>query len=267
MLKKFLCLIGFSLLSVSVFAIKIDNPSFKLKLSAGEVSSGTVTVENPKQEEVFVKVYLEDFIYVPPFDGSKEFSAPGTTKFSLSKRIVFSPHEFTLGPYAQQKVNFTVNADKAQKIVQCSVLFFETTLGSSSNEQGEKIDVVGRIGSLIFVEKEDNKRQGVFKDIKGLPYKLKGTFVNSGETFLNVKGTFYVMDREGMVEDRGEVNELYLLPVDEAETVIELSKQLAPSKEYTAIVTFDLGEEEPLVKEVDFYFSTAGEVKILAVRD
>ncbi|UCD16048.1 MAG: hypothetical protein JSV34_03065 [Candidatus Omnitrophota bacterium] len=250
---------------VSAFALQVNKSSIKAQMPANQTYHGTIEVENPSEAETAVRVYLADFVYLAPFNGEKEFYPPDSTKFSLSKNIKFSPQEFTIPPFSNQVVNFTISSDQEFEHVKCGVIFFETSLGAAYQD-GKLIDVVGRIGTLIFVASPSNTKKASFKNIKGGEYKLKGVLKNIGETFLHASGTFFVMDNEGMVEDRDEIRESYLLPQDEVQISIELSKTLSADN-YIMIITYDLEDGDVSVKEIDFSLSSSGEVNILEVRD
>lgn len=254
------------LLPVSAFALRIDNPKVSVELSPGQNYGGSVIVTNPSQDAADVKVYLEDFVYVEPFDGEKRFYAPGTSEFSLVNWIKFSPQEFSIKPYSRQKVNFSIRSDIEFSFVHCGVLFFETSIGTTY-EAGEAINVLGRIGSLIFVEPKKGKlKQGGLKGLEGGFYGLSGNFTNSGNSFLHVKGVFYVMDEEGMIYDRGPLQELYLLPGDATKMAIGLAKDLSVGA-YTMVVTFDMEDDDALIKEIDFSLDSSGKVSVLETRD
>ena len=166
MFKKIIFLFLLFLLPFSSFALRIDNPKIKLQLSPKDNYSGAIIVENPSSDEVSVKAYLEDFIYVAPFDGAKEFYAPGTTSLSLSGWISFSPQEFILQPFSSRRVNFSISPTSSFNSVHCGVLFFETAIGITY-EDGKAINVLGRIGSLFFVEPKDKRKQATFTNIQG----------------------------------------------------------------------------------------------------
>ena len=108
--------------------------------------------------------------------------------------------------------------------------------------------------------------QGEFDKISGIRGGLAGEFKNLGNTFLHIQGTFYVMDSEGMIKDRGKIRELYCLPQDKTKVTIDLSKDLSPGN-YTAIITFDMEDYDVLVKEVDFSLKVSREVNVLEIRD
>lgn len=265
MRRKIFLLFLIFLLPFSSFALRIDNPKIKLRLSWDEKYSGAIIVDNPSENEVSVKAYLEDFIYIAPFDGAKEFYAPGTTDASLSNWVSFSPQEFVLKPFSRRRVNFSVTPTSSFDSVHCGVLFFETFIGTTY-KNGEAIKVLGRVGSLLFVEPENRKKQATFTDIEGKTYSLTGNFTNSGNSFIHAQGTSYTIDNQGIVKDRNALEELYLLPNDSAGLQIALSDELAPGA-YTMVITFDLEEDDSLTKEIDFSLSHSGEITVLDERN
>lgn len=254
------------LLPFSAFTLTIDNPKIDIQLDKGKSYSGTITVDNNSDRDARIKVYAEDFIYVEPFDGSKEFLPLGTTTFSLSRWLTVSETEFILKPYEHKAVSFILQPQEQIEKVHCGVIFFETSIGKALNDKGENIDILGRVGSLVFVEPQSLKKAGEFSAVTIDSKSFKGTFTNNGNTFLHVVGTYYIVDSSEMVKDRGKIQELYLLPQDKTKVTIKPPEKISEGK-YTMIITFDLEGGEAAVKEIDFSVSPAGELKILAVRD
>ena len=252
-------------LPLAAFALRIDNPRVRIPVTSGKSYSGAIVVDNPTKEDVVVKVYLEDFIYVDPFNGDKKFMARGTTPRTISDFITFSPAGFTLSPFNSQTVNFSITLDKKINETHCGVLFFETSIGTSMDE-GKAIDVMGRLGSLIFLDPEDAKKTAAFTLSGGGDYALSGTLANTGNAFFSALGTFYVMDDKGMVADRGQTEGLYLMPGDKHAVAVKFSKSLPPGK-YTAVISFDLEGGDLFTKEVDFSLTSGGGVQVGESRD
>lgn len=264
--KVLFCLSVLLLLPFSAFGLSINHTKFNISLDAQEKYSESIVVNNHSKEEVSVKVYLEDFSYVFPYDGKKEFYSLGSTKYSLQNWVNFSPQEFIIPPGSFQRVTFTIVSDKNFTQTHCGAIFFENAVGNVSDNTGKKIVVHQRLGCLLFVEPKTAEKKVSFKDIKGLSYSLSGEFSNIGNTFLHANGTFYIMDNEGLVKDRGSVRDLYLLPEDKAALEIGFSKDLAMGK-YTLVVTFDLEKGDVAVKEIDFSLNESGIVDIIETRD
>jgi len=263
--KIFILSLLLFLVPAAAFALRIDNPKVRIKVTTGQNYTGLITVENPTKDQVGVKVYLEDFIYVEPFDGDKKFMPRGTTPRTIADCITFSPENFTLEPFGSKTVNFTISPAKPFKETLCGVLFFETAMGSSM-EEGKAIDVLGRLGSLIFVDPADGKKSAVFSSPEGGNRAISGTISNSGNLFLSAMGTFYVMDSSGNVLDRGQTAEAYLMPGDKRPLEIKFSPKLSEGS-YTAVVTFDMQDNDMFTKEIDFSLSSTGEVKVAGSRD
>jgi len=258
--------VGALLLPCIAFALRIDNPKIDVQLNKDESYSGQIVVENNSTEEIRIKAYAEDFLYKEPFDGEKQFLPKGTTPLSLAAWLTLSPLEFTLAPYGRQTVNFVLRPQENVEIVHCGIIFFETGLGRTVNEQGEGIDVLGRVGSLIFIEPTKQEKKGEFSQIKENARSLEGIFKNTGNTFLHVQGIYYIIDSTDKVSTRGKTNELYLLPQNQAKVDISPTDAL-PAGNYTVVLTLDLEGGKALVKEIDFSVSSTGAYKIITVRD
>ncbi|MCF7870130.1 MAG: hypothetical protein K9L69_00885 [Candidatus Omnitrophica bacterium] len=247
-----------------LYAIRIDKGKFVTQLSQSENYRGEITVRNDSQLKTEVTVYLEDFEYTAPYEGAKEFYSPGTKNNSIAGWINFSPQKFILPAYGSKQVGFIVKPDEKVSATHCGVLFFETPLGSV--ESGAGISLVGRVGSLLFINPKRAQREVTFSEITGNYYKITGQLANSGNTFLGPKTTYYIMDSGGMVKDRGQLDQLYLLPEDKTWLEIIIPKKLSFGR-YTTVLTFDLGKGDVLVKEIDFLVNGSGEIEILEVRD
>lgn len=260
-----LCALALSLPSFA-FALKIDNPKISVALSKGQSYSGSIVVENNSDKETRIRVYAEDFLYIAPFDGSKEFFPLGTTRFSFSSSLTMPSNEFILAPYDHQTVNFILRPQEDFDRVRCGVIFFETALGKTTGQQGEGIDILGRVGSLVFIEPKGKQKKGEFADIRVSDKSLEGIFTNKGNTFLRVQGTYYTIDSHEMVKERGQTPEFYLLPDDQTKITIVPSAAL-PAGNYTMVITFDMEGGEAVVKEINFSVSATGTLEVLAVSD
>ncbi|MCQ9208196.1 MAG: DUF916 domain-containing protein [Omnitrophica bacterium] len=263
----FFCL----LLSLSAnafsFNLSIDVPKVKLKVKAGEIIRGSLTVRNPSEDEIKVKVYAEDFSYIAPYNGAKKFFPPGSTEFSLAHWITFSPQEIILPAFGKKKVNYAIKVPAEVSGGYYAVLFFETSLGAiTSPEEGANILILGRVGSLFFLEAEDSLKKAKIEKIATEGNTVKGDFLNRGNLIIISKGSFYVMDDQGMIFDRGKINDIYISPGDKAPFSLTLADDISPGS-YTLITSFDLEEGDLLVREIDFSKDATGELKILQVRE
>ena len=260
---SFFLLIGISLLTPrAVFSqLMIDKAKVSLTIQSEETIKGEIGVHNFSSHNVEVKVYPQDFLYLPPFDGRKRFLPPGSTKYSCAGWISFFPQQFQLPPRGKKKVVYTIRVPRQVSGGYYGVLFFET--GSSKIEEKKvNLQIVQRVGCLFFLETKDKIKQGEVKDISIEGDNLKGKFLNQGNTILLGKGVFYIMSEEGVVIERGKIDNFYLPPQKETPFVVNLKE--VPQGNYIVVFTFDLQKGDVLVKEINFLKDKQGNVTILS---
>jgi len=263
----FLGLAAFLLLSpFESWALKIDRPIITADLGRSQTYSDSVTITNPTSEAASVLVYLEDFLYVYPYDGAKEFMAPGLTPRSISAWLKFSPQQFTVEPFAQKTVNVVVQPAEDFDTVHCGVLFFETSMGTQIDETGKNVKLLGRLGALIYINPKTKTKKVEIKKIGGDFRKIKMTIADTGNMALAITGTYYFLSSQGVVGGRGTLPELYFLPGNEKEIEVELPKALKAGQ-YTFFVNCDLQSGDVMAKEIDFTVAESGMVTIKEIRD
>ena len=260
-MKKFL--VTFTLgLSVFLFAeyaiaatIRISAPKIQLELAPGESYSGEIVAENPTEEDNKVKIYMEDWAYIPGGAGEKKFSPGGTTPLSSAKWITFSPVQDVIKPFGRTTVHYTVNVPADAKGAYYSVLFFETVLGATTDEEGVNVLVAGRIGALFFIEikgtadRKGELRSVVIKTPEGnKPMEIATTFQNTGNTDITLGGNFLIMDPQGKVQGRGDLNKIYTFPADTGTGTTQWVGRL-PRGQYQVLLTYNLGKGKSLVEE------------------
>lgn len=242
-------------LNVEAATIRISAPKVQLKLAPGENYTGEMTAENPTEEEVKVKIYLEDWVYAPGGTGQKNFTPMGTTPLSAAKWIAFSPAEETIKPFGRTVVRYTIQVPQDAKGARYAVLFFETALGTAKDEEGVNVLVAGRIGSLFYVEIKDSaERKGEIKAVEikapegNKPMGIVTAFHNTGTTDITLAGNFLIMDKAGKVLGRGEMEKIYTFPDTTESGKTEWIGRL-PKGDYQVLLTYDLGEGKSLVEE------------------
>lgn len=270
MRKIILCLIGFLLISTDAFSLNLRTNTRKveLKVDEGQTYRGTITIENPTEGEIKVRVYVEDFSYIAPYDGAKKFLAPGSDRRSSAKWITFFPQEFVLSAFEKKKVNYAVNVPSEISGGYYAVLFFESAMGEipDPNTEGANILILGRLGTLFLIETQDSIKKAGIARIKVQDRTVKGEFLNQGNVVLASKGNFYVMDDKGNVFDRGKIKDIYISPGDSAPFSLSLAGEV-PAGKYILVTTFDLSGGDILVKEIDFSIEEQGNMQVLRVRD
>lgn len=244
--------------------ILIEQGKVKLSVNPGEAISGVLMVHNTSGgETIHIKVYWEDFEYISPFDGKKKFMPRGTSKYSCSQWLSFSPQEFTMGPKSRREINYSVKVPGDAGGGYYGVMFFESKVGEPEGDIGIKI--VARVGSLFFIETKNSKKDVTLEDFNHSENGIQANFVNKGNIFLIPKGVFYIIDSEGHAVRRGELDKFYMPPGSKVSFAIPIPDELNTGK-YTIVLTFDLGDGNSIVREVDFEKDRSNEVAIKDVR-
>lgn len=244
--------------------ILIEEGKVKLDVNATESISKSLNIYNTSKESIPVKVYWQDFQYVPPFDGTKNFSPAGSDAHSVSKWITFSPAEFVLPPNSRKELRYSIKVPEGVKGGYYGVLFFEK--GVVDRESITGVNLITRVGCLFFLETKDKSKQSEISEMSIANKELHGNFLNKGDVIQIPQGIFYIMDKEGIVIDRGELQKFYLPPAKSAKFSVPLPKDLTEGS-YTTVITFDLDEGDSVVKEVDFQNDPVSGIKILEQRN
>lgn len=256
----------------------LDKSKIRISVVPGQKKYGTITVENPTPEERSMRLYLEDWRYTGSGDGSKEFLPAGTLPQSCASWISFSPAEITIPAFGRQQISYAVSAPADVAGGYYAVLFFETTLGKLSPTQsgttgGMSLNI--RIASLFYVEAEgtikrtanlDNLVLEKNKTSSGLD--IQADFLNTGNVDITASGTFHIMDDEGVIYARGELNNIYTFPQEKVK-LIGSWKEKIPAGKYDLVLTLDLGKAleesgmnkgQSLIKEAKIDLAANGEV-------
>ena len=79
-------------------------------------------------------------------------------------------------------------------------------------------------------------------------------------------GTFYLLDEEGIVAERGEVKTVYLPPNKQQNFEVVFPSDLK-SGQYMCVLTFDLEDGFSIVREIDLKKDAKSNFKIVDVRE
>ncbi len=268
MAKKILLLamlIACSFAGTAKAQLFLEEGKVVLAVSGGDRINKSLLIDNTSADTADVKVYWEDFSYQPPYDGSKMFLPAGTGVPSASTWISYSPQTFSVPSYGKQKVDYTITVPDQIKEGHYGVLFFEKSDNNSLNEvTGMKI--VTRVGCLFFIEPKDKLKKAALQNFKFTASDLSGDFVNQSNGVLIPHLTYYIMDKEGMVPERGEIKKLYIPANTTAPWQMPVPSQLKMGK-FTMVINADLDEGSVVVKEIEFSKDTDGKLIIEAEKD
>lgn len=238
----------------------------KVEISADqrETFIDTIIVHNTGDKLVSARAYWEDFMYVEPFNGNKKFSPAGSTKYSCAQWVNYNPQEFTIPPFGKREISYVINVPPEARGGYYGVLFFEDNKPTKQEQTGFRI--VTRVGCLFFIETKGSAKEAEVNNLGIINSRLQGNIANKGETILIPHGIFYIMNKEGLVVDRGELEKKYIPPAEEASFEKEISENL-PMGEYMLVLTFDLGKGDAIVREIDFEKGASSDINVTQIRD
>jgi hypothetical protein len=256
----------FMLVCVPVNAqVFVEQGKVNLPVHPGEHVSDTVTVHNTTGKSVKARIYWEDFSYQPPFDGAKKFAPASTLKTSLAKWIQFSPRDLVLPAFGKVNISYSIDVPSNAQGGYYGVLFVEPQ-NSDLSGSDKGVRIITRVGCLFFVETGDRSKNASVNEVFVNGNILKGRLHNQGNVVLLPQSSYYIMDREGLATDRGELKKYYLPPGESVDFELPLGRDISPG-EYTLVLTFDLQDGDVLVKEIELTKNSDIEYKVRTIRD
>lgn len=245
--------------------VMVEEAKVRLNVNPGETVMDSLLIHNTTEKPLNIKVYWEDFTYVPPYTkGDKDLFPAGNGKYSCASWINFLPRELTLPAYGKKAIEYTIKVPTNAKGGYYGVMFFEHSGVQATGNVG--VNIVTRVGSLFFLETKDKDKSCQVSGWKASDKGFEAKFMNKGNAFLLPQGTYYVMDSQGMVADRGEIPRAYLPPGEGVDFSVPYPKGLKMG-DYFLVVTLDLEDDVSKAAEVDFSLGVEGKFQIKAVRD
>jgi hypothetical protein len=211
---------------------------------------GELLLQNPTDKPKNIRLYLEDWRYLPDATGAKEFLPASSTPLSACPWMDFSPGEVHIPPYGKQRINYSISIPKEASGARYASLFFETLVTeklSTDKIDSAGLDITVRVATLFYVEvkgsaerkaKIDNLK--IVKDNKDALI-ISLDFENTGNTDITTSATFNLMDKKGKIYARGAFNELYTFLGGKG-ILQGIWKEQIPKGTYDLVVTIDLGK-------------------------
>ena len=230
----------------------MNQSKIRVAVSPGERAFGEITLDNPTDQSKSMRLYLEDWYYLPGGTGAKEFLPANSIPTSACPWITFSPADVTVPAFGKQRINYSVNVPRDASGARFATLFFETliskgTLSGSGRSAG--LDVNVRVATLFYVEvKGTIERTAKISNLNIQPSKeSKGSlditleFENTGNTDITTSGNFSLMNNQGLVSARGAFNNVYTFPGGKG-SFLGTWKNKLPAGDYDLVISVDLGK-------------------------
>ena len=234
-------------IAVEAATVRVNPTKIRLIIPPGESRSGLIEVDNPSDEALVIKAYLQDWLYTSAQDGTKDFFPAASTPTSCAKWISLSFSDFVIPAFSKQNINYTVKVPKDAEGGHYAVLFFESLLGQPELKETPQLGVLIRVGALFYIEPQGTvTRSAEINNLslkktsdKGLEITLD--FKNSGNADIISKSTFHIIDSQGMVAARGDFNDVYTFPVNSSK-LTAYWKEIIPKGKYSLVITLDMGK-------------------------
>ena len=109
--------------------------------------------------------------------------------------------------------------------------------------------------ALFFIHVKDTvRRQGEVSSVKvtppagNAPMRIETAFKNTGNVDITLSGNLLIMDAEGKVLGRGDLDKVYTFPGGSDTRTTQWVGRL-PKGTYDLLLTYDLGQGQAIVKE------------------
>lgn len=230
----------------------MNQSKIRVVAAPGERAFGEIMLDNPTDESKSMRLYLEDWYYLPGGEGAKEFLPAGSTPASACSWITFSPAEVTMPAFGKQRISYSVNIPSDATGARFATLFFETAIGKGSladSGRSAGLDVNVRVATLFYVEvKGTVSRRAEIGNLNIQPSKdakdgldITLDFENTGNTDITTSGSFSLMNSDGIVSARGAFNNVYTFPGGKG-SLLGVWKDEIPAGDYDLVITVDLGK-------------------------
>ncbi len=248
-LGKFLFLVDFFLLGGAYGQIGVlaDPPHNNIVVEAGETSNQTITIGNPSNNTVHLRLYLSDWTLDP--QGNPTFVQElGNLPHSASPWITFNPSELVLEPHQKSTVRYSVDVPSdAEPGTHWSMLFIHT-----HHPERDPRTMVGfntRVGHTIYVSVPPIEQKGAINGVFGERideegiYRLTVQYTNIGNSGQMIEAYFDLRDTSGETVISSEPKERGLvLPQSQRVFSFDLGAPIEEGQ-YTALIIVNYGDE------------------------
>jgi hypothetical protein len=214
--------------------------------------SGAFNVFNGGDEPLYISAYTSDWSLKA--DGSPKFDAPGTVPHSCANWIELNPRTFTLPPNGKVPVRYSISTPVDLAVQHHALVFFESRPVPLKGDSKFKINVVTRMGALMFVSPatpavQQARITGITAGTKPGD-EPKMTVENNGTVAVRVKGRVEVRDAAGTTVARADLlpGSVRLLAGSTVDLIPDWKTRPAPGS-YTVRFILDYGVKSLLATE------------------
>lgn len=233
----------------------VTPPRFELTMPAGQTQTYQIAILNTDSTKpVRLQAQVLDWTMKP--NGMLVYPKAGSVDKGCGQWIEVNPTEFEVPAGGNQAARFTVTVPDSTFGSYWAMLFFESQADTISPGAIGML-MKARVGTAIYITIPGTEvRQA---DLVGFSYQRRGyrehefklQLINNGNAWFRPKGTLEVRDAMGVTAASVETSDDVVLPGQQRDLVLRVSKGLAPGR-YTAVVNLDCGTPELLQGETPF---------------
>lgn len=225
----------------TVEAISASPSIVKLSIISGESKSGVFEVYNGGKEEVYLEVFMKDWILV---NNERKFASPGSSSRTLSKWITFEEESFNIKPGGKRAIRYMVDVPTGTEGGYWGLVCFQ----AYPLPRKPGIRVATQLVSFVAVEVEETLKKKVeitqvlAEHVKDKGARLRGKLKNVGNTPLfspSPSGKFKITDINNNIIAEGALEGVMILPEEIGDYTSDYFK--LDKGEYPVLITFDYG--------------------------
>lgn len=242
------CLLLCFAVNHKAYSFSVEPSRIELVISGGRQKGAMAEVDNSQSDEpLHVKVYVQDIIYLP--DGTFDYPAAGSTRWSCANWIKIIPYEIDIPPKRKQSVRISVAVPPDAKGGYYAMVFFEAGAGYI-----EGVGINFRIGVLMDVTVSNTQiLKAELTNMSFIPQKqIEVGIFNQGNVLIRPKGKIKILDAQGKKKIKQldfNPHKLGILPDTLRKIITDLDTPLANGK-YLLKIEIDYGTKYLLVGEL-----------------
>lgn len=253
--------IFFFLISQSSFSysLKLDTLRIYKDAKPGDIIEGVINVINDKDTPTVIEMEIEDI----DFDSKSQnmaFKPFGTQIDSCSRWITLTPKKTQIPASASRGINYviTVPNDNIQLAEYYSIIFVSSSTDTPNTAESIVLASKARIGVVVKLTIQTlSKPSGIIESFNVTPQKndtpLEMTYVfkNTGNILQKVTGSFSIIDLNGNLFGRGNINSGVAKKDESIEIKTKWDGELDPGT-YDLITEFKFRPDNVEIREVRF---------------
>ncbi len=235
------------------FSVEVEPTVSEISVPAGGSYAGVITVTNVSKDALEITSKIMDWEY-ESCAGAKKYFPTGTSRYSCSGWITYTPDSFRLEPGQSQEVHYTLTAPAAASGGYFSMALFGAVIPGAKTSNGVTVNIALNMATLFVVEIENTqdvrgslKELDVVRSAASGPLEVTARFRNEGNVRVNAQGRLSILNTDGSTVGWTRFPDIKTLPQDECTTAAQWDG--LGKGHYRLVATFELAPGKLLIRE------------------